>query len=92
MILPRLETQAQRRKLRKAFAEFWVHDLVKRHGTRRELTDRFVGVPGHTMPNAAQTAACGFDLGFQQRAHGCANAKVTAANDAFGDAAIAVGA
>jgi hypothetical protein len=82
MILPRLETQAQRRKLRKPFAELRVHDLMQWHGTGRDLTDRLVGVPGDAMPHATQTTASGLDLGFQPRAHGCTNAKVTAANDA----------
>ncbi len=42
------------------------------------------------MPHAAQTAACGLNLGFEQRAHGCTDAEIAAAHDAFRDAARAV--
>ena len=87
MVLPRFEAEAQRRQLRKAFAEFRVADQMRRHGPRRVFLHGVVLVPRHTVADAAKPPAADPDLGLQHLAHPRTQRQIGMTDNRFGDPA-----
>ena len=90
VVLPRFEAEPQLRELRKALAEFRLAHQMRRHDARRVFLDRFVFVPRHAVPNAAEAPAAHSDLGFEHIAHAGAERQVGVADNPFSDAARAI--
>src|SRR6185312_3110038 len=90
MVLPRLKAESQFAKLRKAFAEFGVAYLVRRHVAGGELADRVAAVPGNAVADATEPPAADGYLRLQHVAHARAQGQVRVTDDPLGNTARAV--